>query len=70
MEKNFTNIIMGTVIFLRGFASRNLPTTHIIVNKNCLPDLVLDNGPTQSTNTCLNGSLITGRCDSLASEIN
>lgn len=62
MEKKFTNALMitGVVIFLSGIASRNLLATHIIVNRNWLPDLALGNGPTQSTITCSNGSTIIG----------
>ncbi len=62
MEKNFTNALLttGAMIFLNGIASGNLVATHITVNKNWLPDLVLGNGRTQATITCSNGSPIAG----------
>ncbi len=50
----------GAVIFLNGIASANLVATHMMVNRNWLPDFVLGNGPTQSTITCSNGSPIAG----------
>ncbi len=52
--RHFTTFF--ALIFLRGIASGNLVEEHIIVSKYSLPDLVLGNGPTQSTITWLQGS--------------
>lgn len=48
------------VIFLNRIASGKCVLLHISMSKNWLPDLVLGNGPTQSTHTCSNGSHIAG----------
>ena len=55
-----TATILGALMFFKGIASGNLVEEHIIVNRYLFPDLVLGNGPTQSTITLLNGSSIAG----------
>ena len=60
--KNLINTftIVGALIFRTGIAYGNLILAHITVSRYWLPDQVLGSGPTQSTNTLLNGSSIVG----------